>query len=133
LQRLGVAVPKETLNLFRFVVGGLTALAVMVRVQTHRGVIVGGTLVFLGTLFSGFWSTFAYFAAIAPVLCWYIDDWLRYGDQRVRWPTDPVGRLDTELDRRWPPVDRWQAHGEAPSTATPEDPAGPTEESRPPT
>ena len=39
-------------------------------------VIVVGTLVYLVTLFGGTWATFAYFAAIAPVLCLRIDDWL---------------------------------------------------------
>ena len=39
-------------------------------------VIVFGTLVYLVTLFGGTWATFAYFAAIAPVLCLRIDDWL---------------------------------------------------------
>jgi hypothetical protein len=39
-------------------------------------VIVAGTLVYLVTLFGGTWATFAYFAAIAPVLCLRVDDWL---------------------------------------------------------
>ena len=39
-------------------------------------VIVVGTLVYLVTLFGGTWATFAYFAAIAPVLCLRVDDWL---------------------------------------------------------
>jgi hypothetical protein len=39
-------------------------------------VIVVGTLVYLVTLFAGSWATFAYFAAIAPVLCLRVDDWL---------------------------------------------------------
>jgi hypothetical protein len=105
LQRLGVPIDREELNLLRLVAGGLTALAVMLAVRTHRGVIVGGTLVFLATLFAGFWSTFAYFAAIAPVVCWYIDDWLGARDSRALWPGDPVGRLEAAIDRRWPRID----------------------------
>jgi hypothetical protein len=39
-------------------------------------VIVIGTVVYLVTLFTGTWATFAYFAALAPVLCLRVDDWL---------------------------------------------------------
>jgi hypothetical protein len=102
LQRLGTAVPADLLNLFRFVAGGLTALVVMLRVRSADGVIIGGTLIFLVTLYSGFWSTFAYFAAIAPFICWHLDRWLGQSERRVHWPNDPVGSLTAALDRRWP-------------------------------
>jgi len=104
LRRFDISVPAETLNLFRFAAGGLTALTVMQRVRTADGVIVGGSLIFLVTLFSGFWSTFAYFAALAPPICWHIDRWLGQDDRRIRWPSDPVGRLTEAVDRRWPAV-----------------------------
>ncbi len=67
--------------------------------------IVGGILIFVATFYTGYWSPFAYFSALAPVVCWYIDDWLGMADRRVAWPTDPVGRLSAAVDRRWPPVD----------------------------
>lgn len=120
LQRLGVRVDREELNLLRLVVGGFTALGVMTTVRTQRGVIVGGTLIFIATLFSGFWSTFAYFAAIAPVICWYVDDWLGYRDRRAVWPGDPVGRLEDAVERRWPSVD-----ADVESAELPTSPAGP--------
>ena len=105
LQRLDIVVSAERLNLLRFVAGGVTAVIVMLNVRSAAGVIVGGTLIFLATLFSGFWSTFAYFAALAPVLCWHLDDWLARGDSRARWPTDPTGAIEQWLERRWPRLD----------------------------
>jgi hypothetical protein len=68
--------PKALFNNLRLVLGGLVALATVRAARSLDGVILGGTLVFLVTLFAGFWSTYAYFAAIAPILCWRIDDWL---------------------------------------------------------
>lgn len=105
LQRLDISIAAERLNLLRFVAGGITALIVMLKVRSSAGVIVGGALIFLATLFSGFWSTFAYFAALAPVLCWHLDDWLGEHDGRARWPADPAGRIERAIDRRWPRVD----------------------------
>lgn len=76
------------LDTLRFAFGGLTALVSLPfarsgdragapsRAEALDRVIVAGTLVYLVTLFSGTWATFAYFAAIAPVLCLRIDDWL---------------------------------------------------------
>jgi hypothetical protein len=72
----------RTLDTLRFAFGGLTALVSLPfvrtgdRAETLDRVIVGGTLVYLVTLFGGTWATFAYFAAIAPVLCLRVDDWL---------------------------------------------------------
>ena len=60
------------------------------------------SLVFAATLFLGWWGTFAYFAAVAPILCWNLDDWLGLGSGRVVWPGDPVRRVTTWADRRWP-------------------------------
>jgi hypothetical protein len=90
----------RSLDTVRFAFGGLTTLVTLpfVRRGARAGtperaaaadgagasdragpldrVIVAGTLVYLVTLFGGTWATFAYFAAIAPVLCLRIDDWL---------------------------------------------------------
>ena len=90
----------QALGTLRFAFGGLTALVTLPFVRSAYGsgapdpagagdragaptraealdrVIVVGTLVYLVTLFGGTWATFAYFAAIAPVLCLRIDDWL---------------------------------------------------------
>jgi hypothetical protein len=72
----------KALDTLRFAFGGLTALVSLPfvrtgnRIQALDRVIVVGTLVYLVTLFGGTWATFAYFAAIAPVLCLRVDDWL---------------------------------------------------------
>jgi hypothetical protein len=72
----------RALDTLRFAFGGLTALGTLPFVRSGERakaldrVIVAGTLVYLVTLFGGTWATFAYFAAIAPVLCLRIDDWL---------------------------------------------------------
>ena len=42
-------------------------------------------------------ARFAYLAAVAPILCWHLDDWLGLGG-RVIWPGDPVRRV-TDLGR----------------------------------
>jgi hypothetical protein len=78
----------RTLDTLRFAFGGSVAVLTLAFVRPPGGggapqraealdrVIVLGTLVYLVTLFGGTWATFAYFAAIAPVLCLKIDDWL---------------------------------------------------------
>jgi hypothetical protein len=87
--------------------GGSAALAVagLFRVRSADGVIGWGAAIFLVALFAGYWSTYAYFAALAPIACWRLDDWLAGGADRVRWPGDPIGRLATWLDERWPAVE----------------------------
>jgi len=71
-------------------------------VRSGRGVVVAGLAVFVVTLFAGWWSTFAYLAAIAPIICWHLEDWAELGERRVRWPGDPVARLTSRVDARWP-------------------------------
>jgi len=78
----------RVLDTLRFAFGALVALVTLplvrskdradpaTRILTLDRVIVAGTLVYLVTLFGGTWGTFAYFAALAPVLCLRVDDWL---------------------------------------------------------
>jgi hypothetical protein len=89
VQRLGIAYGREELNLLRFLVGGVTALAVMFMARTSGAVIVGGILIFVATLFTGYWGAYTYFAAIAPLICWHLDDWLGRSESRARWPFEP--------------------------------------------
>ncbi|MDQ3554201.1 MAG: hypothetical protein M3395_07320 [Chloroflexota bacterium] len=86
----------------RFVAGGLLAAASWLMVRSPASMILWGTAIFLVTLFAGYWSTFAYFAALAPVICWHLDEWLGLAEGRVRWPADPAGRLSAWADARWP-------------------------------
>lgn len=104
LQRVGISASRDEINLLRVAAGAATALAVMHKVRTSRGVIVGGALIFVATLFSGFWSTYAYFAALAPIVCWHLDDWLDKANARARWPSR-IERLKDAVDNRWPRVE----------------------------
>ena len=96
------ALPKPIWNGLRIAVGVALAVGNLLFVRTAAGLILGGTLVFGATLFLGWWGTFAYLAAVAPILCWHLDDWLGLGHQRIVWPGDPVRRVTTWVDRRWP-------------------------------
>jgi hypothetical protein len=93
-------VPEPVFSALRFVAGAFVALATFSLIRSSRSFIVAGVAIFLATLYLGWWSTFAYVAAIAPVLCWHLDDWL--GLPRLVWPTDPVGAVSRAVDRRWP-------------------------------
>jgi hypothetical protein len=105
LERFGAQLPQAFYSIVSLGGGALLAILSVFRVRSANGVIGWGALIFLVTLFGGFWSTFAYFAAIAPIICWRLDEWLGQDDSRVRWPGDPVGRLEAWLDERWPAVE----------------------------
>ena len=102
LQRPDV-VPREAWGIVRIAAGIAVAMASLVWVRSAASLIIAGTLVFGATLFLGWWGTFAYLAAVAPVICWHLDDWLGLGAGRTRWPGDPVRRVTEWADRRWPP------------------------------
>ena len=95
-------VPRGLWQGLRIGVGVLLAVGSFVLVRSAASFIIVGTLVFGATLFLGWWGTFAYLAAVAPVLCWHVDDWLGLGQQRVVWPGDPVRSVTTWADRRYP-------------------------------
>lgn len=92
--------PTDVFNVVRVAAGAVIAASGWGFVRSSRSFLVVGVAVFLATLFLGWWSTYAYLAAIAPVICWHADDWL--GLPRVIWPTDPIGRLTDFVDERWP-------------------------------
>ena len=108
----GEPLPREALNMFRLVAGTVTALVLAPFARSHARVVVCGMLIYVVTLYAGFWSTPAYLIPLLLVLCWYLDVWLGPRDTessedptRVRWPRDPVGALTRAVDRRWPRVD----------------------------
>ncbi|CAN5744340.1 hypothetical protein BH23CHL7_BH23CHL7_04130 [soil metagenome] len=105
LERFGVRIPEAVLLATSLGTGALLAAASLFRVRTADGVIGWGVVIFLVTLFGGFWSTFAYFAAVAPIICWRLDAWTGGAEARVRWPRDPIGRLGAWLDERWQAVE----------------------------
>jgi len=91
-------------NRLRLGLGAAVAGLSLLWVRSYPGMVIAGVFIYLVTLFAGYWSTFAYLTAILPTLCWYIDEWLGLARARVRWPSDPVGRLTAAVDRRWPVV-----------------------------
>jgi hypothetical protein len=95
-------VPRAAWQALRVAAGVLLAVLALRLVRSSASFIIVGALAFGATLFLGFWSTFAYLAAVAPILCWHLDDWLGLGHLRVRWPGDPVGWLSSRIDARWP-------------------------------
>ena len=102
LRGMGIPVAAEAIDQFRLVLAAIVVVATAAFVRSSRGVVVAGLVVYLVTLYAGWWSTFAYLAAIAPIVCWHLEDWTGLGERRVRWPGDPVGRFTTRIDDRWP-------------------------------
>jgi hypothetical protein len=100
-------VPEAAWGAVRYVAGAVTAVVGWRWVRTARSLVLVGIAVFLVTLFTGWWSTFAYLAAIAPIVCWHLDDWLDLGHLRIRWPGDPVGAWTAWVDDRWPVLHPW--------------------------
>jgi len=83
---------RDVFNQLRIVLGIATAILTLPWARrSFSGVILAGTLVYLVTLYAGFWSTYAYFAAIGPILAWKIDGWLGI-------PTRPLVELPDDLE-----------------------------------
>jgi hypothetical protein len=68
--------PAAVLDQARLVAGEAAALVGLRFARSIDRVIVVGILVFVIVMFGGYWSTYAYFSAIAPIICWRLDDWL---------------------------------------------------------
>lgn len=96
------AISKDAYQLIRLAAGLALAVLSFVLVRSATSFIIMGVLVFLATLFLGFWATFSYVSAIAPIVCWHLDDWLGLGQGRVIWPGDPVRAVTVWVDARWP-------------------------------
>jgi hypothetical protein len=69
----------RALETIRYVVAGSVAIIGARLVRSMDGVIVVGALAFVLAQFGGYFGSYVYLAAIAPVLCWRVDDWLRMG------------------------------------------------------
>ena len=83
--------PAELLDRVKVGLGALTAGIGLRFATSIDRVTVVGILVFLVTLYAGYWATFAYLAAIAPIVCWRLDDWFGLGTR----PLVDVDRLAT--------------------------------------
>ena len=76
-QEVTHARPSEQLfDVLRIIYGAVAAVVTLRLARSLDGVILAGTIVYVVTLFGGFWGTYAYLGAIAPLLCWRVDDWL---------------------------------------------------------
>jgi hypothetical protein len=60
----------------RYFAAGAVAILGGRRVRSIDGVIIVGTGVFLIAQFGGYFGSYVYLAALAPVLCWRVDDWV---------------------------------------------------------
>ena len=69
----------KALETIRYFVSGAVAVLGGLRVRSIDGVIVVGAIVFVIAQFAGNFGSYVYLGAIAPILCWRIDDWLRRG------------------------------------------------------
>jgi hypothetical protein len=69
----------RALETIRYFLAGSVAILGALRVRSIDGVIVVGTLAFFIAQFGGYFGSYVYIAAVAPVLCWRVDDWLRMG------------------------------------------------------
>jgi hypothetical protein len=96
----------RALETIRYFAAGVVAIYAGARVRSMDGVIVVGTLVFLIAQFGGYFGSYVYLAAIAPVLCWRVDDWVRHALPEVlhAYEASVAGRV-----RR--------AHADAPAAA----------------
>ena len=69
----------RALESIRYLISGAVAVYGALRVRTLDGVIVVGTMAFVLAQFTGYFGSYVYIAAVAPLLCWRVDDWLRMG------------------------------------------------------
>ena len=69
----------RALETIRYVVAGGVAVIGARLARSMDGVIVVGALAFVLAQFGGYFGSYVYLAAVAPVLCWRVDDWLRMG------------------------------------------------------
>ena len=98
----GVPMDQEGWDRLKLVLGGITAVATLPLVRSSRSVVLAGVAVFVVTLYTGYWSSTSYVAALAPVVCWHLDGWTLRAPARVTWPGDPAGKVAGWLDARWP-------------------------------
>jgi len=68
--------PQDLLDKFRLVASAVIAVAWLPFAKSIDAVIVSGVIVFVVFMFGGYWGSYAYLGAIAPILCWRLDDWL---------------------------------------------------------
>jgi len=68
----------RALETIRYFLSGAVAVIGGLRVRTIDGVIVVGTVAFMIAQFAGYFGSYVYIAAVAPLICFRVDDWLRH-------------------------------------------------------
>jgi len=68
----------RALETIRYVASGAVAVIGGLRVRSIDGVIVVGAVAFMIAQFAGYFGSYVYVAAVAPVICSRVDDWLRH-------------------------------------------------------
>jgi len=66
----------RALETLRYFLSGAVAIFGGLRVRSIDGVIVVGTAAFMIAQFAGYFGSYVYVAAVAPVICYRVDDWL---------------------------------------------------------
>jgi hypothetical protein len=68
----------RALETIRYFLSGAVAVFGGLRVRTIDGVIVVGAVAFMIAQFAGYFGSYVYVAAVAPLICSRVDDWLRH-------------------------------------------------------
>jgi hypothetical protein len=79
VERIVPGVDARVLETLRYFAAGAVGVLGALKVRSMDGVIVVGTLAFVIAQFGGYFGSYVYVAAVAPILCWRVDDWLRMG------------------------------------------------------
>ena len=68
----------RALETIRYFLSGAVAILGGMRVRSIDGVIVVGAIAFVIAQFAGYFGSYVYIAAVAPVICSRVDDWVRH-------------------------------------------------------
>ena len=79
VERIVPGMDARVLETLRYFAAGAVGVLGALKVRSIDGVIVVGSLAFVIAQFGGYFGSYVYIAAIAPVLCWRVDDWLQMG------------------------------------------------------
>jgi hypothetical protein len=89
----------RALETLRYFVSGAVAVIGGLRVRTIDGVIVVGAAAFMIAQFAGYFGSYVYIAAVAPVICYRVDDWLRHLLPELSHAYDEAPALGRRLRR----------------------------------
>jgi hypothetical protein len=92
--------PRDGLNAARLVLAATIGTTTLWFIKSMDRVILSGILVFAIVMFGGYWGSYAYLGAIAPIICWRLDDWLGIPAPSMiasaPWAPKPTGETTSE-------------------------------------